>query len=141
MYLNVTPRLVGKTVFQVTAAYRDGGVASKKSTASISLPCEKVKEFHAHRAPVTGIRLDLINRRIRLQPWVINPDFTGRAYLDTSSVSYSIVPSAGAPAVSLEPNGILRGLRKGTATIIGQCGLRSDNVLVEVGEEQRLKVI
>jgi hypothetical protein len=135
-YLNVTPRLLGKTKFEVTAAYRDGGVATKEVAANVGLPsCQQVKEFHAHRAPVAGIRLDLVNPRIRLQPWVINPDFTGRVYLDMRSVSYRVAPSAGAPVVKLYPKGILRGLQKGTATVIGQCGLRSNKVLVEVGKE------
>jgi hypothetical protein len=137
VYLSVTPKFFGTTRFQVSAAYRDGGVASKDFTANVNLPSGPPAQFHADTFQVTAIRLDLDNLSLRLQPWAIYANIPGRVYLDARYVSYSIAPGVGPPVVSLDPNGVVHGLRHGTTAIIGRFGSLTDQVRVNVEAEQR----
>ncbi|MFZ3328808.1 MAG: hypothetical protein WA231_24365 [Methylocella sp.] len=137
VYLSVTPEFFGTTRFQVSAAYRDGGVAVKEVAANINLPSRPPAQFHADTFPVTTIRFDLDNPSLRLQPWAIYANIPERVYLDTRYVLYSIAPGVGPPVVSLAPNGVVHGLRTGTATIIARFGSLTDQVRVNVEAEQR----
>jgi hypothetical protein len=138
VYLSVTPEFFGNTEFQVAAAYRDGGVAFKDFTTTVNLPSQPPTQFHADEFSDSGIRIDLDdNSSVRLQPWAIYPKIPGQVHLDTRYVSYSIAPAAGPPIVRLDPNGVVHGLRPGTATIIARFGALSDHVQVEVEAEQR----
>lgn len=137
VYLSVPPKFFGTTRFQVSAAHRDGGVASKEVATNVNLPSRPPAQFHADTFQVTAIRLDLDNPSLRLQPWAIYANIPGRVYLDARYVSYSIAPSVGPPVVSLDPNGVVHGLRKGTATIIGRFGSLTGQVRVNVEAEQR----
>lgn len=101
------------------------------------MPSRPPKEFHADALPAAGIRLDIDNPSIRLEPWAIYANIPGRVYLDSRYVSYSIAPSAGLPAVRLDPNGVVYGLREGTATIIGRFGSLTDEVRVNVVAEEQ----
>lgn len=74
VYLSVTPEFFGTTRFQVSAAYRDGGVAVKEVAANINLPSRPPAQFHADTFPVTAIRFELNNPSLRLQPWAIYAD-------------------------------------------------------------------
>jgi hypothetical protein len=67
VHLGVMPTFFGKTQFQVSAAYRDGGIAFRDFTATVNLPSIPPTEFHADALPFAGTRLDL-NIPIRLQP-------------------------------------------------------------------------
>ncbi|MGH6843069.1 MAG: hypothetical protein ACREDV_13465, partial [Methylocella sp.] len=73
---------------------------------------------------------------VRLQPWAIYSNIPGQVNLDTRYVSYSIAPAAGPPVVRLDPNGVVHGLRPGTATIIARFGAVTDQVRVEVEAKQ-----
>jgi hypothetical protein len=137
VYLSVTPTFYGATRFQVSAAYRDGGVASKEGAANINLPSRPPAQFHADTFAVTAIRFDLDNPSLRLQPWAIYANIPERVYLDTRYVSYSIAPGVGPPVISLDPSGVVHGLRTGTATIIARYGSLTDQVRVNVEAEQR----
>ncbi|PZR81138.1 MAG: hypothetical protein DLM68_18355 [Hyphomicrobiales bacterium] len=138
VHLSVTPEFFGNTEFQVAAAYRDGGVAFKDFTTTVNLPSQPPTQFHADEFSDTGIRIVLDdNSSVRLHPWAIYANVPGHVYLDTRYVSYSIAPAAGPPAVSLAPNGVIHGLRPGTATIIGRLGSFTDQVRVEVEAEQQ----
>lgn len=137
VYLSVTPQFFGTTRFQVSAAYRDGGVAVKDFTTNVNLPSRPPAQFHADTFAVTAIRFDLDNPSLRLQPWAIYPNIPGQVNLDTRYVSYSIAPGVGPPVVSLDPNGVVHGLRTGTATFIARFGSLTDQVRVNVEAEQR----
>ena len=137
VYLSVTPEFFGATRFQVSAAYRDGGVAFKEVAANVNLPSRPPAQFHADTFAVTAIRFDLDNPSLRLQPWAIYANIPERVYLDARYVSYSIASGVGPPVVSLDPNGVVHGLRTGTATIIGRFGSLTDQVQVNVEAEQR----
>jgi hypothetical protein len=114
--------------------------------AALEGPCafDSGLEFHAHRSPVTGVRLDLANPSLRLHPWADArtipghaPTFPGPLTLGSSFVSYSVAPAVGLPVVSLDKKtGILTGLQPGTATVTGQCGSQTDTITVQVGSEQ-----
>ncbi len=136
VYLSVTLTFYGATRFQVSAAYRDGGVAFKEVAANINLPSRPPAQFHADTFAVTAIRFDLDNPSLRLQPWAIYANIPEQVYLDTRYVSYSIAPGMGPPVVSLAPNGVVHGLRTGTATIIARFGSVTDQLRVNVEAEQ-----
>lgn len=125
VYLRLTPALYGPAQFQVTAAFADGGVDTKEIMANVSLPAEPPLTFHSDELAFAGIPLDIAaNPALRLQPWATWLNIPGRVYLDTQAVSYSIAPSGGPPAIRPDPNGIVYGLREGTATIIGRLTAR-----------------
>jgi hypothetical protein len=132
VYLSVTPEFFGDTEFQVVAAYRDGGVAFKDFTTTVNLPSVPPTEFHADALPFAGIRLDSDNPSIHLQPWAVYADMPGQVNLDARYIAYTVAPAAGLPIVRLDPNGVVHGLRPGTATIIGRFGALTDQVEVTV---------
>jgi hypothetical protein len=115
----------------------NASAVNKNAVLLASLPSRPPPQFHADTFPVTAIPLDRDNPTLRLQPWAIYANVAGRVYLDTSDVSYSIAPSVGPPVVSLDLNGVVHGLRTGTATIIARFGSLTDQVRVSVETEQQ----
>jgi pimeloyl-ACP methyl ester carboxylesterase len=145
VHLNVTPQLHGNSRFQMTAAYPDGGVATKAVTATVDYPEGPPVEFHADELAFAGIPLPLPkkpddsgNPTLRLQPWA-KWDSTGpRVYLNTSDVSYAIDPPSGSSVINLSPtNGIIRGLTVGTATVKAQFRSVPSQVQVNVVDKQQ----
>jgi hypothetical protein len=149
VHLNVTPFFYGETGFRVVARYPNGVVASKDIIKSVNLPSEPPTELHAS-FPIAVINLNYENPSIRLGLWATYADIPTlynavpglgtnvprRVYLDAQYVSYSVAPAGGPPVVDLDAvNGIVYGLRPGTATIVGQYGAVTDQMLVIVKAE------
>lgn len=127
VHLNVTPKFHGATRFQVTAAYPDGGIATKDFAANVGLP--RQDGLQADELPVAGIPLVVPGRpfnsrnpTLRLQPWtwVDIPQFETRlvAYLAANEVTFAIDPPSGSAFIDLDPTtGIIRPRKAGTATV------------------------
>jgi len=144
--INVTPLFYGDSRFRVAATYPDGGVAFKEVAATVNLPSDAPSEFHAS-FPISVVKLESDNPSTRLSPWAVYANIPGlyqdvsgldkkvarQIQLDAGYVSYSIAAAAEPAVVRLDPaNGIVYGLRPGTATIIGRFGQFVDKVLVVV---------
>jgi hypothetical protein len=136
--VTLTPQLLGAVTFTLNAAFSDGGIEKKQFTLSVDPPTASPQSFDAdeNNKPI-ALTLPAGDNAIATagSMYILHPQatFAGLDHpvrLDSRFVTYDLVTGAG--VVSLQPNGVVHAIGRGTATIDVRFGSTLDRVQVIV---------
>ena len=134
----VTPALVGKVTFNVSAVFKDLGVSLADISAEVKIPSGQPIKMLADQNFEDG-KLYISARDntagYQLQPVAFYPDLTDRIELQDFA-TYQLINPGQPPSVRLKSGGIIVPLRPGEATVIVRFGESEAHihVFVEAGD-------
>ena len=137
VYATVTPRLLGPVTFGVRAAFSDGGVSVRQTQAFVLPPPTPPLVFRANELPTLVLTLNTRGREAMAHPYADYPAPVGRIWLDSTFVSWRLLPQRGAPAVSLDRDGLMHALSPGEAVAEARFGSEVDRVHILVRAAQQ----
>jgi hypothetical protein len=135
-YVEVVPQRLGPITFTITAWFADGGLATSSVNADVQPPASPPLSFTADVLPVLVITLGSAEPIARLHPVATYPGILENIPVPSEFLQYTVLPAAGPTPVSIEPNGLIRALQPGRATIEVHFGSASDAIPVIVKPAQ-----
>jgi hypothetical protein len=136
-YMTITPWEIGPIEFMILARFADGGAAAKNITVDVQPPAAPPESFTIYRGisemTVSLNSPDEANEPIAiLRPEATYSGIEGKLDLDPSPgcnfVSYTVIPGQDDPGITVQPNGFLRAVRPGEATVEAHFGPAVDRV-------------
>lgn len=130
-YAAVTPMFPGAVTFGI-AAHFDGAVAIQKIQLDVRVPATPPLAFRANVLRRLVLVLGDSTKVAAPRPVATYAAPVGRVFLSGDLVRYRLVLRPGAPVVQISPDGMIRALHTGTATVEGRFGKSLDrfNVIV-----------
>jgi hypothetical protein len=136
-YIEITPQRLGRVHLMVLARFADGGAAVRTITLDVQPPAEPPTSFQADDLPVLVLTLDSEQPIGMPHPRATYAGIPGKIYVEPSFLTYALLPSNGPPVIALQPNGLIRALRPGEATVEVRFGSVVDRLRVIVQLHQQ----
>ncbi|HEY5047193.1 MAG TPA: hypothetical protein VII49_04120 [Rhizomicrobium sp.] len=137
VYARVTPTLLGPVTIGVRAVFSDGSVSAREADAFVTPPAAAPSVFKANELPTLVMTLNAPSRSAMAHPFAIYPAPVGEVDLDSTFVSWRLLPQKGAPVVTLQPNGLLRARAPGVAVAEAHFGASVDRLRIVVRATQQ----
>jgi pimeloyl-ACP methyl ester carboxylesterase len=135
-YIEITPQRLGEVDLMVLARFADGGAAIRTITLDVQPPAEPPTSFHADDLPVLVLTLDSKQPIGMPHAQATYAGIPGKIYVEPRFLTYALLPSRGPAVIALQPNGLIRALRPGEATVEVRFGSVSDRLPVVVQAHQ-----
>jgi hypothetical protein len=145
-YVQIIPMHLGHVEYGIAAKYKDGAAAIQWLTLGVKPPLRPPESFTVNGG-VQEMRLSLNTPDEANNPiGILRPEATyggidGKVDLDPSPgynfVSYTVLPGNPDPGITVQPNGFIRAVRPGEATIEAHFGTALDQLHVIVQETMR----
>jgi hypothetical protein len=127
-FLTVVPQRLGPMKFTVIAWFGDGGAAITSVTTEVHPPAAPPAAFRVDPLPVLALSLVAGEPVARLHPSATFPGVAGAVPIPGEFLQYAVLPTNGVVPVKIEPNGLIRALQPGKATI----ELRLDSAVAQI---------
>lgn len=137
VHIHITPKLPGPVSFGVRAVFGDGGVSVRTLHAFVAPPAVPPLSFRANDLPVLVLTRDSDSATTMPHPSARYPAPVGWLDLNARFVTWTLVPQPGAPAIRIDPNGLIHALAPGDASVEAQFGSVAARLHVIVRETQQ----
>ena len=137
LHIRITPKLLGPVTLGVRAVFGDGGVSVRTLHIFVAPPAAPPLSFRANDLPVLVLTRDSDTATTMAHPSALYPAPIGWLDLNARFVTWKLVPQAGAPAIRIDPNGLIHALAPGEANVEAKLGTATAGLRVIVRETQQ----
>lgn len=120
--IDVTPRLLGPVTFRVRTQFSDGGVSVRQTSIDVKPPKIAPLSFQANDLSAMVMTLNTDTQVSMPHPFAVYPPPVGRIDLNARFVRWRLAARPGKPVVDVAPNGLMRALAPGEATVEAHFG-------------------